>query len=52
MYSYSIQLKTLLLSFRKTRISKGEDSLRSTYASDDGADNKSKASSARAWYTA
>ena len=71
MYCYStvsIQLKILLFSFRKTRISKfffsrfrlpavglsfpqGEK-MRSTYASDAGADNKSNASGAKLWYIA
>ena len=66
MYCYSsisIQLKILLFSFRKTRISKfffsrfrlpavsipQREKMRSTCASDAGADNKSNASGARLW---
>ena len=69
MYRYStasIQLKILLFSFGKTRISKfffsrfrlpavsipQREKMRSTYASDAGADNKSNASGARLWYIA
>jgi len=69
MYWYStvsIQLKILLFSFRKTRISKfffsrfrlpavsipQREKMRSTYASDAGADNTSNASGARLWYIA
>jgi len=68
MYCYStvsIQLKILVFSFRKTRISKffsrfrlpavsipQREKMRTTYASDAGADNKSNASGARLWYIA
>ena len=62
----SIQLKILFFSFRKTRISKfffswfrlpavsipQREKMRSTYASDAGAYNKSNASGAKLWYIA